>query len=219
MGAASQKESQLRKMVEAKKDVAACVALYLDLYEDTDVMHRDVVENEIEALRAGNEENNMEAGRLELMLRDNPEVTYFDYYREEPITFDWLRGRLKMGADPKKAVNLLKFLQNGNVVLIRTNEEFNRFLGVMRRHGLLTLVPCGTLCTQTYPATVAGCRKDPRIGERCPGWDGKTLYAECQIGKESIGIYPYDAKAVVAWYGTDPMTVDDIDCPALTEVA
>lgn len=90
---------KLEDMVKAKKDITACVALFLDLYEDTDVMHRDVVEKEIEELRNGDDENNMEAGRLELMLKDNPEITYFDYYAERPIDFDWLRKRLGLSAD------------------------------------------------------------------------------------------------------------------------
>ena len=208
---ASQKEIQkLKAMIEAKEDITACVALYLDLYEDTDVMHHDIVENEIEALRAGNEENNMEAGRLELMLRDNPEITYFDYYEEKPITFKWLRDRLQMGADPKKAINLLTFLQNGNVIRIRNNEEFNRFGTIMLRHGITPLVKGWA---QTYPAQIFQAIKF-NGGDRLiksTEWDGKTFYAECQIGKESIGIYPYTVRATVEWYGIEPMSVDDID--------
>lgn len=207
----SQKAIQkLKEMVEAKKDITACVALYLNLYEDTDIMHRDIVENEIEELRNGNDENNMEAGRLELMLKDNPEITYFDYYTEQPITFKWLRDRLEMGADPQKAINLLKFLQNGNIVRIRNNEEFNRFGTIMLRHGLTPLVKGWA---QTYPAQVFQTIKfnsgDHLI--KTTEWDGKTFYAECQIGKESIGIYPYTVHATVEWYGVEPMSVDDID--------
>lgn len=206
----SKEIQRLKAMIEAREDVAACVALYLNLYEDTDVMHRDAVENEIEALRAGNEENNMEAGRLELMLRDNPDATYFDYYEEEPITIEWLRVRLGMGKDPKKAVNLLKFLQNGNIIRIRDNEEFERFGSVMQSHGLLSLMKGGA---QTYPAQVfqtVKFNKGDRLIETAE-WDGKTFYAECQIGKESIGIYPYTYRTTVEWYGADPMSVDDID--------
>ena len=118
----------------------------------------------------------------------------------------------------KQQLNLLKFLQNGNVVVIKDGDEFEWFLHILHRHGLLELVPCGTLKNQTYQATVAGYRRDPRIGGLRPGWDGKTLYAECQIGKESIGIYPYDAKAVVLWYGVEPMSVADIDDPGSTAV-
>ena len=88
---------KLEEMIKAEKDITACIALYLDLCEDTDVMHRDVVEDEIDELRNGDEENNMEAGRLELMLMDNPGITYFDYYEEKPIDFKWLRKRLGMG--------------------------------------------------------------------------------------------------------------------------
>lgn len=121
------------------------------------------------------------------------------------------------------AINLLKFLQNGNVVRIRNNEEFERFLSVMHHYGLLSLVPCGTLKTQTYQATVANLRRQrrdllfPPQGEtmiQSGQWDGKTLYAECQIGKESIGIYPYTVRATVEWYGTEPMSVNDIDWEA-----
>ena len=207
----SKKECQrLKAMIEAGEDVTSCVALYLDLYEDTDVMHRDIVENEVEALRAGDEENNMEAGRLELMLRDNPDATYFDYYEEEPITIEWLRVRLGMGKDPKKAVNLLKFLQNWNIIRIRDNEEFNRFGYIMLRHGLSSLMKGWA---QTYPAQVfqtVKFNKGDRLIETTE-WDGKTFYAECQIGKESIGIYPYTYRATVEWYGAEPMSVDDID--------
>ena len=101
----------LREKVSKQEDVTACVALYLDLYEDTDVVHRDVVENTIEELRDGDEENNMEAGKLELMLKDNPEVTYFNYYEEKPIDFEWLRDKLEMldkhqKAAPKKGHNM-----------------------------------------------------------------------------------------------------------------
>lgn len=118
-----------------------------------------------------------------------------------------------MMAPRKQQVNLLRFLQNGNVVVIKDNDEFEWFLHILHRHGLLELAPCGTLQTHTYPATVAGYRKDQRIGERHPGWDGETLYAECQLGKESIGIYPYYPKAVIEWYGVEPMSVADLDDP------
>lgn len=90
------KEMRLREQIFGREDLAGCVALYLDLFEDTDVMHRDVVEEEIQELRYGDEENCMEADRLELMLRDNPAVTYFDYYNEKPITFEWLEERLAL---------------------------------------------------------------------------------------------------------------------------
>jgi hypothetical protein len=113
----------------------------------------------------------------------------------------------------KQQLNLLRFLQNGNVVVIKDGDEFEWFLHILRKHGLLELVPPWTLKNQTYQATVAGYRKDPKIGELHPGWDGETLYAECQIGKESIGIYPYYPKAVISWYGVEPMSVADLDDP------
>ena len=197
---------KLKEMIKAKEDITACVALYLDLYEDTDVMHRDVVENEIEELRNGNDENNMEAGRLELLLKDNPQTTYFDYYTEQPITFRWLWDRLRMDEDPQRDINFLSFLQNGNVVRIRDDNEYTAFLYVLAIHRL------GSLLTprKALYEDVIKLYKLPQNAPKYPGWDGKTLYAECQIGKESIAIYPYSVRATVEWYGTEPMSVDDV---------
>lgn len=110
------------------------------------------------------------------------------------------------------AINLLKFLQNGNVVRIRNNEEFNRFRYIMLHHGLTNLLKGWS---QTYPAQVFHIKfngSDNLI--KSAEWDGKTLYAECQIGKESIGIYPYTERGTVEWYGTEPMSVNDIDWEA-----
>lgn len=95
------KEMRLREMVAKEEDLNECVGLYLDLYEDTDVMHQKAVESEINELvnHDGREESMEQARRLGEMLDANPSVTYFDYYKEEPITFLWLRERLGMG-DP-----------------------------------------------------------------------------------------------------------------------
>lgn len=116
---------------------------------------------------------------------------------------------------PKRLVNLLTFLQNGNVVRIKDNDEYNRFGQILFRHGLSTLVPRNA---DSYPAEIFQIIKFNhgdrllREGE----WDGKTLYAECQIGKESIGIYPYTVRATVEWYGKEPLSVDDIDDVSLS---
>lgn len=111
----------------------------------------------------------------------------------------------------KQQINLLAFLQNANVVRIDDNDEYEWFVHELAKHGLLELIPGKTL--ETYPAILARLRRDDRAaspGVRYPDWDGKTLYAECQIGKESIGIYPYSVRATVEWYGRDPLTVSDI---------
>lgn len=122
-----------------------------------------------------------------------------------------------MGRDARREqLNLLAFLQNANVVVIRDGDEFEWFTHAMCRHGLSELLPTGTLKTQTYQATVAGYARENRgkkADRRYPDWDGATLYAECQIGKESIGIYPYDVKSVVGWYGVEPFSVADIMDP------
>ena len=116
-----------------------------------------------------------------------------------------------------KTVNLLTFLQNGNVVRIRDNDEFNRFRTIMLKRGLTPLLRGWK---DSYPATVSNLkwqRRDPLFSPqglemiKSGEWDGKTLYAECQIGKESIGVYRYTVRATVEWYGVEPMSVDDID--------
>lgn len=116
----------------------------------------------------------------------------------------------------RQQLNLLAFLQNANVVAIRDADEFEWFVHAMCRHGLDELLPTDTLKTQTYRALVAGYARENRggkAGRRYPDWDGATLYAECQIGKESIGIYPYEGKAVVGWYGAEPFSVADVVDP------
>ena len=108
--------------------------------------------------------------------------------------------------DREKVVNMLAFLQNSNVVAIRSDEEFKKFVGVIQAHGFSALIP--------WPA--AGKGYDDYVADslkraaRFPGWDGKTLFAECQIGMESIGIYPYTEETTEQWYGIEPFTVDDI---------
>lgn len=112
------------------------------------------------------------------------------------------------GMTAAKAANFLSFLQNGNVVVIRDEEGLLRFELLLKDAGLLCLLP------RIGDSLRAICHFFDKSGGRIrhPGWDGQTVYAECQIGKEGIGLYPYDARAVTAWYGSDPLEVDDI-CP------
>lgn len=108
----------------------------------------------------------------------------------------------------KEQRNLLAFLQNANVIVLRTQEEYERFLDAMARHGIPGLVgrePYRDLIRLFEEANSAA-----GPGRKFLDWDGNTLYAECQIGKGSIGIYPYSAEATVEWYGTEPMRIDDI---------
>lgn len=110
------------------------------------------------------------------------------------------------GMTAAKAAKFLSFLQNGNVVVIRDEEGLFRFELLLKDAGLLSLLP------RIGDSLRAICHFFGKSGGKVnhPGWDGRTVYAECQIGKESIGIYPYDARAVTAWYGSDPLEVDDI---------
>ena len=106
----------------------------------------------------------------------------------------------------RPAVKLLRFLQNSNVVRIRDQGEYDRFVARIKGVGFGELLPrlgddFRAICQFYQQARLPGAKD----------WDGKTLYAECQIGKESIGIYPYTVRATVEWYGVEPMSVDDID--------
>ena len=104
----------------------------------------------------------------------------------------------------EKAVKFLTFLQNGNVVVIKDAAEFRAFSGILRNHGLQDLLRKGG-----YQDWIADYSWKTNLKE---GWDGKTLYAECQSGKEGIGIYPYTPRTQTYWYGQEPLTVNDIDC-------
>ena len=105
-----------------------------------------------------------------------------------------------------KATNLLKFLQNENVVRINNEAEYVNFRRTMIKHGLDTLV----LPREATYEDVLKLYNLPNNVHKHPGWDGMTLYAECQNGKEAIAIYPYTAHTTVVWYGVEPMAVRDI---------
>ena len=210
---------KLKEMVEARQDVNACVALYLKLRPNacSCVASRNEIEKWIEDQRGDGDRYVEEVVRLENMLKENPGYGYFHRFDDKPIAFRWLRDHLGMEPDPWKTVNLLTFLQNDNVVRIRDNNEFERFTTIMLKHGLTPLLKGWK---DTYPATVRNLRRQrddplfPPMGEemiKSGQWDGKTLYAECQLGKESIEIYPYTVRATVEWYEKEPMSVDDID--------
>lgn len=203
----SQKATQkLKEMVGAKKDLTACVALYLNLHQDacTCVESRDEIEKWIENHRGDDAES---VDRLEEMLRENPGYSYFHRFDDKPITFKWLRDHLGMGPDPQKTINLLTFLQNGNVVRIRDEKEYIAFISFMAKRGLGSLLAP----RKALYGDIIALYKLPQNVFKYPDWDGATLYAECQNGKESISIYPYTVRATVEWYGTEPMSVDDID--------
>lgn len=210
---------KLKEMVEGRQDVNACVALYLKQRPASCdcIASRDEIEEWIKVCKGDGDRYVEEAIRLEDMLKENPGYGYFHRFDDKPITFRWLRDHLGMGEDPQKTTNLLIFLQNGNVVRIRDNNEFERFTTIMLKRGLTPLLRGWK---DSYPATVHNLRRQrddplfPPMGEemiKSGQWDGKTLYAECQLGKESIGIYPYTVRATVEWYEKEPMSVDDID--------
>lgn len=111
----------------------------------------------------------------------------------------------------RQQILFLDFLQNRNVVVIHDGDEYQWFVQALCRYNMLELLPGKTL--ESYPTIVSRFKRDNLVaspGVRYPGWDGRTLYAECQIGKESIGIYPYTRKTVVEWYGEEPYAVEDV---------
>jgi len=110
-----------------------------------------------------------------------------------------------------KLTNLLEFLQNANVILIRDEAEYIRFSRIISHHGLDGLLPTKKGKPLSYSGLLSLFLGTPQHSAPFSDWDGKAFYAECQIGKEAIGIYPYDSRTVVEWYGTQPMEVDDID--------
>ena len=115
-----------------------------------------------------------------------------------------------MKMNEKSQRRLLAFLQNLNVVRIRDQKEWNRFVSFMIGCGLDDLLPHGFCRNAARGEIIEASKSDPHRPLRGEDWDGETLYAECQIGKGSIGIHPYTVKATVEWYGAEPLSVDDI---------
>lgn len=105
----------------------------------------------------------------------------------------------------EQQLNLLRFLQNKNVVVIRDERDYERFRWVLASHGLEDLA--------AFDIEYRERRIMYAMSSSHPGWDGKALCAECRVGRDEIEIVPYDEKAAVKWYGIDPYSVDDIVDP------
>ena len=88
-----QEESKLEKMLDDPHySLEDCMDEYLHEYEDTDVMSYDVMEEVANDLEKDGDHEQSE--RLLKLLDENPNVSYFDYYEEEPITKEWIKKRL-----------------------------------------------------------------------------------------------------------------------------
>ena len=88
-----QEESKLEKMLDDPHySLEDCMSKYLDEYEDTDVMSYGVMEEVANDLEKDGDYEQSE--RLLKLLDENPNVSYFDYYEEEPITKEWIKKRL-----------------------------------------------------------------------------------------------------------------------------
>lgn len=89
-----QEESKLEKMLDDPHySLEDCMDEYLNEYEDTDVMSYAVMEETADGLEEDGDYEQSE--RLLELLDKNPNVSYFDYYEEEPITTkEWIKKRL-----------------------------------------------------------------------------------------------------------------------------
>ena len=103
------------------------------------------------------------------------------------------------------ALKVLIFFQTGNVVQINNESEYVKFIRVMTNLGRKGLLPSRKY---SYEEMIR-LYNLPHNRSKHPNWDGKTLYAEFQPDKESIGFYPYTPD-VYDWYGVEPLSVNDI---------
>lgn len=86
-------KSRLEKMLDDPRySLEVCMDEYLHEYEDTDVMSYGVMEEVANDLEKDGDYEQSE--RLLKLLDENPNVLYFDYYEEEPITRKWIKKRL-----------------------------------------------------------------------------------------------------------------------------
>lgn len=91
----NKEESKLKKMLDDPRySLEDCIDEYLHEYEDTDVMSYGVMEEVANDLEKDGDHEQSE--RLFKLLDENPNVSYFDYYEEEPITREWIKKRLGM---------------------------------------------------------------------------------------------------------------------------
>ena len=87
-------KSKLEKMLDDPRySLEDCMDEYLNEYEDTDVMSYATMEETADDLEK--DEDHEQSERLLELLDKNPNVLYFDYYEEEPITSkEWIKKRL-----------------------------------------------------------------------------------------------------------------------------
>ena len=86
-------KSRLEKMLDDPRySLEVCMEEYLYEYEDNHVMSYDVMEEVANDLEKDGDYEQSE--RLLKLLDENPDVSYFDYYEEEPITREWIKKRL-----------------------------------------------------------------------------------------------------------------------------
>ena len=97
-----QEKSKLEKMLDDPHySLEDCMDEYLNEYEDTDVMSYAVMEETADGLEE--DEDYEQSERLLELLDKNPNVSYFDYYEEEPITTkEWIKKRL--GLEERKII-------------------------------------------------------------------------------------------------------------------
>lgn len=92
-------EVSLEDMIKDDKySLEDCMEVYLDEYEDYDIMTEDDLLDTIDDLSKGDAEERAQARRLRKLFRNSGEdVKYFDYENEKPITSkEFLKQRLEI---------------------------------------------------------------------------------------------------------------------------
>ena len=102
-----------------------------------------------------------------------------------------------------KLIRTLDFLQGANAILIENREEFDKFIEILSNHRLEGLV--GSFW-DTYEKAIHLLEVNRRLYLT---WDGVRIYAECQVGKQSIAFGGYTS-AVDDWYGDRPYSIKEI---------
>lgn len=118
-------------------------------------------------------------------------------------TMEVILGEMKT----RMARNLLAFLQGRKVIIVSNKDDHFWLCHLLRRAGLLPLLEG----PGSYEELIELFENARNSGKHA-GWDGGTLYAECDPEKGSIALYPYDGRSADLWYGDaeNQLTVGDV---------
>ena len=119
------------------------------------------------------------------------------------FTMEVILGEMKA----RMAKNLLAFLQGHKVIIVNNKADHFWLCHLLRRAGLIPLLEG----PGSYEELIELFEGEQKRGKHA-GWDGETLYAECDPEKGSIALYPYDGRSADLWYGDaeNQLTVGDV---------